>query len=89
MDLYEIFSRLDSKEEVEKLFADLCTIQEIEKMQQRLDSAVLLLNNETYNQIIEETDISSATLSRVSRCLKYGSGGYSEVLKGILKQEKK
>ena len=87
MELYEILSKLENKEEVEKLLTDLCTIQEIEKMQQRLDSAVLLLNNETYNQIIEETDISSATLSRVSRCLKYGSGGYSEVLKRIINEK--
>lgn len=87
MDLYELFGQLKTKDDVKKMFADLCTIQEIEKMQQRLDSAVLLINNETYNQIIEQTDISSATLSRVSRCLKYGSGGYSEILKKLVEEK--
>ena len=53
---------------------------EIEKMAERVEAAKLLLEGKTYNQVIAETDISSATLSRVSRCVQYGKG-YSKFLK--------
>ena len=62
------------------LFEDLCTKNEIEKMAERLYAAKLLLEGKTYNQVISETDISSATLSRISRCVQYGDG-YSQLLK--------
>lgn len=84
MNLFEVLSRLDGEEQFKAFFEDLCTFQEVEKMQQRIECAQLLLNGETYNRIIEKTDISSATLSRVSRCIQRGSGGYSELLKNIL-----
>ena len=62
------------------LFEDLCTTKEVEKMAERLYAAKLLMEGKTYNQVIAETDISSATLSRVSRCVQYGKG-YSKLLK--------
>ena len=62
------------------LLSDLCTVKEIEQMAQRVKAAKLLIEGKTYNQVIEETDISSATLSRVSRCVQYGEG-YSKFLK--------
>ena len=49
-------------------------------MSQRLKAAKMLLENKTYNEIIEETEISSATLSRVSKCVRYGEGGYKNVI---------
>ena len=58
----------------------MCTYTEVEQLSQRLLCAKLLLKGYTYNKIIELTDISSATLSRVSRCLRHGSGGYREIL---------
>lgn len=61
-------------------FDDLCTRKEIEKMAERLFAAKLLLEGNTYNQVIAQSDISSATLSRVSRCVQYGKG-YSRLLK--------
>lgn len=67
--LYEIITKLQTPEECEILFEDLCTNKEVEKMAERLHAAKLLLEGKTYNQVIEETDISSATLSRVSRCV--------------------
>jgi TrpR-related protein YerC/YecD len=73
-ELFEFFTTLKSAEDFEKFFADLCTNSEIEAMAQRLKSAKLLLKGETYEQIIAKTDISSATLSRVSKCVKYGVG---------------
>lgn len=78
--LYRTIAGLTTAEECELLFADLCTNKEVEKMAERLYAAKLLLEGKTYNQVIEETDISSATLSRVSRCVQYGKG-YSAVLK--------
>ncbi|MBQ8748655.1 MAG: TrpR-related protein YerC/YecD [Oscillospiraceae bacterium] len=78
--LYRIISELDSPEACEMLFADLCTNKEVEKMAERLYAATLLLEGKTYNQVIEQTEISSATLSRVSRCVQYGTG-YSTILK--------
>jgi len=78
--LYEVISKLTTVAECEMLFEDLCTNKEVEKMAERLYAAKLLLEGKTYNQVIAETDISSATLSRVSRCVQYGKG-YSKLLK--------
>lgn len=78
--LFNTILSLKDEKECEAFFADLCTCKEIESMAQRLTAAKLLIAGETYEKIISETDISSATLSRVSRCVKYGDG-YSSVLK--------
>ena len=78
--LYRIIAGLESSEECELLFEDLCTKKEVEKMAERLYAAKLLMEGKTYNQVIAETDISSATLSRISRCVQYGKG-YTNVLK--------
>lgn len=72
--LYETVAALSSKEDCKDLFEDLCTYKEIEAMAQRLQAAKLLLEGETYEKIILKTGISSATLSRVNRCVKYGNG---------------
>ena len=79
-ELYRIITNLTTIEECEIFFEDLCTNKEVEKMADRLHAAKLLLAGKTYNQVIAETDISSATLSRVSRCVQYGKG-YTAVLK--------
>jgi len=79
-ELYRIIAGLNTPQECEMLFEDLCTKKEIEKMAERIYAAKLLLDGKTYNQVIAETDISSATLSRVSRCVQYGDG-YSRILK--------
>ncbi len=80
-ELYRIIANLNTIEDCEMLFEDLCTKKEVEKMAERIYAAKLLLEGKTYNQVIAETDISSATLSRVSRCVQYGKG-YSKLLKG-------
>lgn len=79
-DMYKLIASLNSMDECRDLFSDMCTNKEIEQMAQRIWAARLLLDGKTYNQVIEETDISSATLSRVSRCVQYGNG-YSKLLK--------
>ncbi len=84
MKLYDVLANITNKEDFARLFEDLCTYQEIENMEQRIECAQLLLSGETYNQVIEQTDVSSATLSRVSRCIRHGSGGYSDRLKNMM-----
>ena len=79
-ELYRIIADLSTVEECQMLFDDLCTKKEVEKMAERIYAAKLLLQGKTYNQVIAETDISSATLSRVSRCVQYGEG-YAKFLK--------
>ena len=78
--LYELILQLRSKEECAALFDDLCTRKEVENMAERAFAAKLLLEGNTYNQVISQTNISSATLSRISRCVQYGEG-YSKFLK--------
>ena len=78
--LLRLILTLDNMEDCRALFDDLCTRKEVANMAERLYAAQLLLEGKTYNQVISETSISSATLSRVSRCVQYGKG-YSSVLK--------
>ena len=78
--LYAALLKCETVEDVEMLFADLCTFKEVDQMAQRLAAAKMLKEGKTYAEIIEETDISSATLSRVSRCVQRGSGGYDKFL---------
>lgn len=84
-DLYQAFINIANEDECKKFLDDICTVQELEKMAQRLEAAKLLLEGKTYEQVIEKTNISSTTLSRVSRCLQYGDGGY----KGVIEKQKK
>ena len=60
--LFEVLSRIESEEDFKAFFEDLCTYAEIEKMEQRVECAQLLLGGDTYNRIIEKTDISSCLL---------------------------
>lgn len=79
-EFYKAILSLTSVKECESFFADLCTYKELEQMTQRIIAAKLLLKGDTYEEVIKKTDISSATLSRVSKCVKYGEG-YKTVLK--------
>lgn len=79
-ELFELIANLRTTEECKKLFSDLCTVKEIEQMAQRIKAAKLLMEGKTYQRVREECDISSATLSRVSRCVQYGEG-YSRFLR--------
>jgi TrpR-related protein YerC/YecD len=79
-ELYEALLKVETAKEMELFLEDLCTIKELESMAQRLKAAKMLLAEKTYNEIVEQTDISSATLARVSKCVRYGKGGYKTVL---------
>ena len=78
-DVYEIIANLQTAEECKALLEDLCTYKEVEQMAQRLAAAKYLMAGKTYEEVIQKTEISSATLSRVSKCVKYGKG-YKKVL---------
>ena len=78
--LYELIASIDDPQVCRALFEDLCTAKELENMAERCWAAKLLIEGNTYNQVMERSDISTATLSRVSRCVQYGKG-YSALLK--------
>ena len=84
-DLIKAISSIENAKECEQFLSDICTIQELEKMSQRLQAAQLLIDGDTYEQVIEKTGISSTTLSRVSRCIRYGDGGYKNIIEKIKK----
>lgn len=81
-ELYEIIVKLSSVEDCRAFFDDLCTYKELEQMAQRAYAAKLMLEGRTYSEIIAETEISSATLSRISRAIAHGSGGYKKFITG-------
>ena len=78
--LYQLIADIGDPQDVQALLEDLCTVKEIENMAERCFAAKLLLEGNTYNQVMAQADISSATLSRVSRCVQYGNG-YARLLK--------
>ncbi len=83
--LYSVLAKLDTPEKIACLLEDLCTPKEIEYMAQRIEGAKLLMQGESYNQIIGKTSISTGTLGRINRCIQYGNGGYNKLLKEYLK----
>ncbi|MGI5970951.1 MAG: YerC/YecD family TrpR-related protein [Oscillospiraceae bacterium] len=78
--LYEAIINLETVDECGKFFEDLCTIKELDAMSQRFAVAELLNKGHIYNDILERTGASSATISRVNRSLNYGAGGYKLIL---------
>lgn len=73
-ELFKVILSLETEEDCKMLFDDLCTHKEVENMAQRICAARLLKRGETYSQVTEKTGIASATLARVSNCVKYGKG---------------
>ncbi len=81
--LFKAILSLNDIDECYAFFEDLCTVSEIREMAKRLTAARMLNNNHIYSDISEKTGLSTATISRVNRCLKYGSDGYAEILRRI------
>lgn len=81
--LYDAILSLQTKEECRAFFQDLCTFTELKAMAQRVEVARLLSEGNIYNDILEKTGTSSATISRINRALQYGSGGYQTVLERL------
>ena len=73
---FEAVLSLEYEEECYKFFDDICTVQELKAIAQRLQVAKMLDENRVYNDIVAETGASTATISRVNRSLHYGSSGY-------------
>ncbi|MCH5198265.1 MAG: hypothetical protein J1E34_05090 [Oscillospiraceae bacterium] len=78
--LLKIILQLENIEEAYDFFSDVCTIKELQDMAQRLDAAFLLSCGENYQNISKQVGISTATISRVSRSLNYGRGGYRKAI---------
>ncbi|MCQ2411919.1 MAG: YerC/YecD family TrpR-related protein [Sphaerochaetaceae bacterium] len=77
---YSAILSLKTKEECMAFFDDICTIKELQDLSQRLQVALMLDKGMNYQEISRQTSVSSATISRVNRCLNYGDGGYRTVL---------
>ena len=85
--LFEGMLKLQSVEECYRFFEDLCTISEIKAMAQRFQVAVMLDEQRVYTDIEQETGASSATISRVNKCLLYGEDGYRLVLERLKEED--
>ena len=88
--LYRAVLSLKTMDECKHFFQDLCTVSELQAMEQRFEVALLLDEGMIYNDILERTGASSATISRVNRALHYGANGYQRVLprvKALRRQE--
>ncbi|MDF2614726.1 MAG: hypothetical protein K0S71_2512 [Clostridia bacterium] len=83
--LFEAILTLNSVEECYSFFEDICTVHEIKSLAQRLEVAKMLQDKKTYIEIQHVTGASTATISRVNRCLSYGSDGYKMILDRIKK----
>lgn len=78
--LFDAILCLENREECYRFFEDLCTVKEITDMAQRLEAAKMLLDGKTYEQIVKTVEISTATISRINRCIQYGPGGYRAIV---------
>ncbi len=85
-ELFDAVLELKNREECYRFFEDLCTINEIHAIAQRMEVAKLLSEKKTYNEIEEITNASTATISRINKCLVYGAGGYRLVLERFKKK---
>ena len=87
LDLYKAILSLKNLDECCRFFEDLCTVPELRAMEQRYEVASLLNQGLIYNDILEKTGASSATISRVNRSLNYGAGGYEDVFRNLAEQK--
>ena len=85
--LFQSILNLKNIEECYDYFGDLCTIKELQDMAQRLDTAILLAQGQSYQVITKQVGISTATIGRVSRCLNYGNGGYRTAISRLEGEE--
>lgn len=84
--LFQCILALQDTDECYRFFEDLCTVNEVKALAQRLEVARMLSKKTTYQKIEEATGASTATISRVKRCLEYGEGGYQEILQRIAQE---
>ena len=87
--LFATILNLRTIEECYAYFEDLCTVKELKDMAQRLDTAILLDQGASYQQITRQVGISTATIGRVSKCLNYGAGGYRTAIDRLDREEER
>ena len=86
-ELFKAIMLLDNEEDCYRFFEDICTINEIHAIAQRLQVAKLMSEHQTYNEIESITKASTATISRINKCLVYGAEGYQRILAKMKEQE--
>lgn len=86
--LFQGILLLENQEECYQFFEDICTISELKALAQRLEVAFMVKHGHTYDNIVANTGASTATISRVKRCLNYGADGYNLILERVEKQNK-
>ena len=86
--LFKAILNLETIDDCYAFFEDICTIKEITDISQRLDVAVMLKQGKSYQEVSKATGASTATISRVNRCLNYGSGGYEMALSKLFEEDK-
>jgi TrpR-related protein YerC/YecD len=84
--LFRAILTLETLEDCYNFFEDLCTVSELQEMSRRMQAAKMLSENYIYSEIAQQTGLSTATISRVNRCLKYGNDGYINVLSKLEKR---
>ncbi len=84
--LYEAVGLIETREEFYNFFEDLCTITELQAMAHRFAVAKMLTEGYTYQEISEKTGASTATISRINKCIGYGADGYNVILSRMKKQ---
>ena len=84
--LAQAFLSLETEEDCYRLFEDLFTIREVQDLSSRMEIALMLRDKVTYNEIVEKTGASTATIGRVNRALNYGAGGYQRVMDKMKKE---
>ena len=87
-ELFKAILLLQDEEDCYRFFEDICTVNEIHAIAQRLQVAKLLSENKTYSKIENITKASTATISRINKCLVYGSDGYRRILERLAESEK-
>ncbi len=87
--LYDAILELKDREEAAKFFEDLCTVNELKSLSQRIVVAKMLKQHCVYSDIVAKTGASTATISRVNRSLSYGAGGYDDIFERLEKKEQK
>lgn len=87
-ELFDGILTLQDREDCYRFFEDICTINEIHSIAQRLQVAKLLSEKKTYNEIEKVTKASTATISRINKCIVYGADGYRRVLERLNNEKK-
>ena len=86
--LFKCLAAVDSEDDIKCFLEDLCSMSELQEMSRRIKAARMLADGYIYSEIATQTGLSTATISRVNRCLKYGNNGYMKALLAVKKSEK-